>query len=87
MPVILRPAVLLEAGAETEHGRMAFVGKDLIATLIKVEGQNAQVPRWAIDWLAPAVNGSPPLFTQLESARIWLSHRYRTCLGRLDKRP
>ena len=87
MPVIFRPASVAEPGAEIEHGRMAFVGKDLIATLVQVEGQNPQVPRWAIDWLAPAVNGRPPVFTQLEAARIRLSHRYRTYLGRLEKRP
>jgi hypothetical protein len=61
---------------------MAFVGQDLIAILVQTEGQNPEVPRWSIDWMAPFVDGNPPLFTQLEAARIWLSHRYRTCLGR-----
>jgi hypothetical protein len=63
---------------------MAFVGRDLIAIVVQIDGQNAEVPRWSIDWVAPAVGGNPPLFTQLEAARIWLSHRYRSCRRRAN---
>jgi len=64
---------------------MAFVGGDLIAILVRINGPNPGAPRWSIDWMAPTVDGTPPLFTQLEAARLWLSHRYRSCLGRLQK--
>ena len=83
MPVTIRPAGVVKSEA-AGYGRMAFVGSDLIAVLLEVEGQNPEIPRWSIDWIAPGVNGRPPpLFTQLEAARVWLSHRYRTSQGRL----
>jgi hypothetical protein len=69
-----------------DHGRMAFVGSDLIAILVRIEGPNPGAPRWSIDWMAPGVDGTPPMFTQLEAARLWLSHKYRTCIGRPRER-
>jgi hypothetical protein len=66
------------ASKSHEYGRLAFVGNEMIAVLVQEDGQTAQTPRWAIDWLAPGINGRPPQFTEVESARIWLSHRYRS---------
>lgn len=64
---------------------MAFVGDDLIAILVRSDGPNPHAGRWSIDWMAPAIDGRPPLFTQLEAARLWLSHRYCSCLARPNK--
>jgi len=83
LPVIIRPSGVLGSSSPS-HGRMAFVGNDLIAILVEVEGQNAEAPRWSIDWMADGVDGRPPMFTQLEAARLWLSHRYRFCRGRIS---
>jgi hypothetical protein len=83
LPVIIRPSGVLGSSPQS-HGLMAFVGSDLIAILVEVEGQNAKAPRWSIDWMADGVDGRPPLFTQLEAARLWLSHRYRFCLRRIS---
>jgi hypothetical protein len=71
------------ASSSNEYGRLAFVGSDMIAVLVRQEGQNHAAPRWSIDWMAPEIDGRPPpQFTQVEAARAWLSHRYRTSRSR-----
>ena len=84
MPVKIRPSTVVGTG-DGAHGKMAFVDGDLIAILVEIEGPNPDASRWTIDWMAPAVDCRRPLFTQLEAARLWLSHRYRCCLGRPQK--
>ena len=58
-----------------DHGRMAFVGDDLVAILVATR-EGRLVRSWSVDWMAPMITTPPPTFAGLGTARAWLSCEY-----------
>jgi hypothetical protein len=75
VPVTIERLTKLVPNSE-DYGRMAFVGSDLLAILIRTDEERF-ARRWSVEWIAPVITAAPPTFTRLAAARRWLSCEFR----------
>jgi hypothetical protein len=78
VPVQLKPSDI-RAAAPADGGRLAFAGADLIAVLSKWDGVGGDQALRSIDRLAAAPGAETLRFDEVESPRLRLASRDKSC--------